>query len=99
MARAKVPEQERFWVQDMAGPGSAHIATGAGGRELIVGNTCRPHDCYDNNLVFAIDLANKQIWGLRQGRGQSPKAKQFIGAPDLEMQKFLLQTLAKELPD
>ena len=68
------------------------------GTELVVGNTCRPHDCYDNNLVFGIDLSNKQIWGLRQGRGQSPKAKQFIGSPDLEMQKFLLQTLAKEFP-
>jgi hypothetical protein len=99
VARAKVPEQEQFWVQDMAGPGSVHIATGAGGRELVVGNTCRPHDCHDNNLVFAIDLANKQIWGLRQGRGQSPKAKQFIGSPDPEMQKFLLQILAKEFPD
>jgi hypothetical protein len=98
VAKAKVPKQEQFWVLDMSGPGSAHIATDAGGRELVVGNTCRPHDCYDNNLVFAIDLADKQIWGLRQGRGQSPKAKQFIGSPDPEMQKFLLQTLAKEFP-
>jgi hypothetical protein len=56
------------------------------------------HNCYDNNLVFAIDLGNKQIWGLRQGRGQSPKAKQFIGSPDPEMQKFLLRTLTKEFP-
>jgi hypothetical protein len=33
---------------------------------------------------------------LRQGRGQSPKAKQFIASPDPEMQKFLLQTLTIE---
>jgi len=98
VAKAKVPKQEQFWVQDMTGPSSALIATVAGGRELVVGQTCRPHDCYDNNLVFAIDLGNKQIWGLRQGRGQSPKAKQFIGSPDPEMQKFLLQTLTKEFP-
>ena len=77
-------------------PGSADIVTGAGGRQLVVGNTCRPHDCYDNNLVFAIDLANNQIWALRQGRGQSPKAKQFIGGPDTGMQQFLLKELAKE---
>ena len=83
----------------MEGPGSAEIVPGAGGRELVVGNTCRPHDCYDNNLVFAVDLANKQIWALRQGRGQSPKARQFIGGPDAEMQQLLLQELAKELPD
>jgi Inhibitor of vertebrate lysozyme (Ivy) len=92
------PKQEQFWVQDMTGSSSALIATVAGGRELVVGQTCRPHDCYDNNLVFAIDLGNKQIWGLRQGRGQSPKAKQFIGSPDPEMQKFLLQTLTNEFP-
>ncbi len=98
VAKAKVPKQEQFWVQDMSGPSTPLIATVAGGRELVIGQTCRPHDCYDNNLVFAIDLANKQIWGLRQGRGQSPKAKQFIGSPDPEMQKFLLQTLAKEFP-
>jgi hypothetical protein len=96
VAKAKVPKQEQFWVRDMAGPGSAQIVTGARGRELVVGNTCRPHDCYDNNLVFAIDLANKQLWGLREGRGQSPKAKQFIGSPDPEMQNFLSQTMAKE---
>ena len=98
VAKAKVPKQEQFWVQDMNGPSSALITTVAGGRELVVGHTCRPHDCYDNNLVFAIDLANKQIWGLRQGRGQSPQAMQFIGSSDPEMQKFLLQTLAKEFP-
>jgi hypothetical protein len=99
VSSAKVPKQEQYWVQDMEGPGSADIVTGAGARELVVGNTCRPHDCYDNNLVFAIDLANKQIWGLRQGRGQSPKAKQFIGGPDAETQQLLLQELAKEAPD
>jgi len=99
VSSAKVPKKEQFWVQDMDGPGSANIMTGAGGRELVVGNTCRPHDCYDNNLVFAIDLANKQIWALRQGRGQSPKARQFIGGPDAEMQQLLLQELSKEFPD
>jgi Inhibitor of vertebrate lysozyme (Ivy)/Cobalamin-independent synthase, Catalytic domain len=99
VSSAKVPKKEQFWVQDMDGPDSADIVTGAGGRELVVGNTCRPHDCYDNNLVFAIDLANKQIWALRQGRGQSPKAKQSIGGPDAEMQQLLLQELAKEFPD
>lgn len=99
VSSAKVPNQEQYWVQDMEGPGSAEIVPGAGGRELVVGNTCRPHDCYDNNLVFAVDLANKQIWALRQGRGQSPKARQFIGGPDAEMQQLLLQELAKELPD
>lgn len=99
VSSAKVPKKEQFWLQDMDGPGSANIVTGAGGRELVVGNTCRPHDCYDNNLVFVIDLANKQIWALRQGRGQSPKAKQFIGGPDAEMQQLLLQDLVKEFPD
>ncbi len=98
VAKAKVPKQEQSWVQDMSGPSTALVATVAGGRELVVGHTCRPHDCYDNNLVFAIDAANKQIWGLRQGRGQSPKAKQFIGNPDPEMQEFLLQTLTQEFP-
>lgn len=99
VSSAKVPKKEQFWVLDMDGPGSADIMTGAGGRKLVVGNTCQPHDCHDNNLVFAIDLANKQIWGLRQGRGQSPKAKQFIGSPDTEMQQLLLQELAKQFPD
>jgi cytochrome c5 len=99
VSSAQVPKNEQFWVQDMGGPGSADIVTGAGGRKLVVGKTCRPHDCHDNNLVFAIDLANKQIWALRQGRGQSPKAKQFIGGPDAEMQQLLLQELAKEFPD
>jgi len=98
VAKAKVPRQEKSWVLDMSGPSTALVATDAAGRELVVGHTCRPHDCYDNNLVFAIDHENKQIWGLRQGRGQSPKAKQFIGSPDPEMQNFLLQTLAKEFP-
>jgi hypothetical protein len=99
VSRAQVPTKEQFWVLDMDGPGSSGIVTGAGGRQLVVGNTCRPHDCYDNNLVFAIDLANKQIWDLREGRGQSPKARQFIGGPDAEMQQFLLQQLAKEFPN
>ena len=98
VAGAKVPKEEQFWVKDMSGPGSADIVT-AGGRELVVGNTCRPHDCHDKNLVFAIDLANEQIWAVRQGRGQSPKARQFIGSPDADMQQFLLQKLAKEFPD
>jgi hypothetical protein len=99
VSSAKVPKKEQFWVQDMEGPGSADIVTGAGGRELVVGNTCRPHDCHDNNLVFAIDLANTQIWAVRQGRGQSPKAKQFIGGPDAETQQLLLQELVKAFPD
>ena len=99
ISSAQVPKKEQFWILDMDGPGSSGVAIDAGGRQLVVGNTCRPHDCYDNNLVFAIDLANKRIWGLREGRGQSPKAKQFIGGPDAEMQQFLLQQLAKEFPD
>jgi hypothetical protein len=37
VAKAKVPKQEQFWVQDMTGPSSAVIATVAGGRELLVG--------------------------------------------------------------
>lgn len=98
VASAKVPKKEQFWVQEMSGPGSADIVTSAGGRQLVVGNTCRPHDCYDNNLIFAIDLENEQIWAVRQGRGQSPKARQFIGSPDAQMQEFLLQKLAKEFP-
>ena len=100
VSSAKVPKQEQYWVQDMEGPGSADIVTGAGGRELVVGNTCRPHDCYDNNLVFAIDLQTTARFGACvAGRGQSPKAKQFIGGPDAEMQQLLLQELVKEAPD
>lgn len=99
VARAKIPKQEQFWVLEMSGPGAADIVTGTGGRKLVVGNTCRPHDCYDNNLLFAIDPENEQIWAVRQVRGQSPKARQFIGSPDAEMQKFLLQSLDKEFPD
>lgn len=98
VTKARVPKQEQSWVLDMSGPSTPLVAASAGGRKLVVGHTCRPHDCYDNNLVFAIDPANKQIWGLRQGRGQSPKAKQFIGSPDPEMRNFLLQTLDKEFP-
>jgi hypothetical protein len=71
LSSAKVPKKEQFWMQDMDGPGSANIVTRAGGVKLVVGNTSRPHDCYDNNLVFAIDLTNKQIWALRQGHGMT----------------------------
>lgn len=98
VASAKVPKDQQFWVQDMPGPGSAEAVTGPGGRQLVVGNTCRPHDCYDNNLVFAVDLQNEKIWAVRQGRGHAPKARQFIGNPDAEMQKFLVQQLDKGFP-
>ena len=59
--------------QDMSGPSTALVATAAGGRELVVGHTYRPHDCYDNNLVFAIDPANKQIWDCARGADSHQK--------------------------
>lgn len=98
VASAKVPKNEQLWVLEMPGPGSAETVAGPGGRQLVVGDTCRPHDCYDNNLVFAVDLESEKIWAVRQGRGQAPKARQFIGNPDAEMQKFLVQLLEKGFP-
>ncbi|MER5129521.1 inhibitor of vertebrate lysozyme family protein [Serratia marcescens] len=70
------------------------------GKEYLVGNLCKPHDCGNNFLIVAFSADKSQAWGVRVEVEDRPEAVdhpkkyakyQWLGKPDEDMKALLKQ--------
>lgn len=79
------------WIGDFAGVGLGPVESHRIDRvEFLVGSVCKPHDCADNQVAFAIAADGSAAYGLLRAR--TPRADTVaIGGPAPATLRALLE--------
>ena len=65
------------WIGDFAGVGLGPVESHRiGGLEFLVGSVCKPHDCADNKVAFALAADGSAAYGLLDAR--TPRANRVV---------------------
>lgn len=81
------------WIANFSGVGLGPVESHRiEGREWLVGSVCKPHDCGDNAVAFALAADGAAAYGLL--RAVTPRAD-FVtfGAPPPALRALLMQRL------
>jgi hypothetical protein len=73
------PVGQDYWLIEMDGPGEQKAVTVGGVRYLEV-ESCKPHDCGDNNMIVIYRPAPRALYGAIRRKGGAPV---LIGNPPL----------------
>lgn len=76
--KALGPLARERWITSMEGPAPALRQVSVAGTEYTLAATCKPHDCYDNNLVVLWQPQQGKVLGLVQQR----TLKTLLGGPN-----------------
>ncbi len=83
------------WIGDFAGVGLGPVESHRiGGLEFLVGSVCKPHDCADNQVAFAIAADGSAAYGLLRAR--TPRADNVVigGPPPPALRALIEKRLA-----
>lgn len=84
--RALGPLAKQGWLAKLAGsPEALDQTVKFGGVEYRYGRACKPHDCYDNNMVVLYSPAQGTIYG----KALVALAPSYFGGPPPELQREL----------
>jgi hypothetical protein len=87
--------QKVGWIGDFAGVGLGPVESHRIDRvEFLIGSVCKPHDCADNRLAFAIAVDGSAAYGLLRAR--TPRADNVVigGPAPAALRALLAQRLA-----
>lgn len=76
-ARALGPLAREPWLARLTGPAPQNRPLAVAGTEFTLASSCKPHDCFDHNLVLLWQAGQGQVYGLVQQKGRQT----LIGAP------------------
>jgi len=65
------------WLAKLDGPSGDTKQVRIAGREYVMGDVCKPHDCGDNNMVLLYSPAQRVVYAKVFQRGRNS----LIGAP------------------
>lgn len=65
------------WLRVLDGPAPESRNVKVAGVDYLLASTCKPHDCFDHNLVLLWQAQQGQVLGLLQQRGRNT----LLGAP------------------
>ena len=90
--KALGPLAKEPWLTNLTGPASENRPLTVAGSAYTLASSCKPHDCYDHNLVLLWQAAEGKVYGLVQQQGrQTP-----IGAPPAAVANELPKIWARE---
>lgn len=75
--RALGPLAREPWLARLEGPAPENRPLAVAGTEYTLASSCKPHDCFDHNLVLLWQAGQGQVYGLVQQQGR----QMLIGAP------------------
>ena len=79
------------WIAELPGPSTEGSKVSADGIELVLADSCKPHDCSDENLIIAYAPERSKIYVLLKTRGKS----YVLGGPSSAI-KAVLETAYKD---
>lgn len=71
------PLTRERWLATLEGPTGPLEKTSVDGREFVVANSCKPHDCYDHNVLFFYAASRSLLYGKVYQAGKVT----LIGSP------------------
>lgn len=86
--------KKRDWVRDLAGTAAPLETAQLSGKAFYLGSVCKPHDCYQNNVVVLIAKDGSVAYGLLKSVALRARPE-FFGAPDAEAKALLTKTMPK----
>lgn len=90
--RALGPLAREPWLARLEGPAPENRPLAVAGTEYTLASSCKPHDCFDHNLVLLWQAGQGQVFGLVQQQGRQT----LIGAPPPAVAAELPRIWAKE---
>jgi len=93
-----VPDNIRqfTWLSVFHGVESPMETLDKGSQPFFLGHVCKPHDCANNGVAFLIAEDGSEAYGLVRSAEASGGMDLFLGDPDEEVKKILLETFGDE---
>jgi Inhibitor of vertebrate lysozyme (Ivy) len=65
------PMAREPWLRELTGPAPETQKVTVAGTSYLMASVCKPHDCYDHNLVLLYDAARGVVYGKLNQAGRS----------------------------
>lgn len=65
------PRTREPWLRELNGPAPESQKVTVAGASYLMASVCKPHDCYDHNLVLLYDAAQGVVYGKLNQIGRS----------------------------
>lgn len=79
------------WVAQLPGPAGEVVNQTVDGVDYLLADSCKPHDCSEENLVLAFAPAKSKVFVLLNRNGQ----RQLLGEPPANVSQALEKVYAE----